>query len=60
VRSALEQRLVKLCLKLRYLHAQRRLHNVEPLRRTRDRAVFEQRDEIVNLLQVHERQRVIA
>ena len=53
VRAALEQLLMQLFLELRDLHAERRLHDIQTLGRAGDRAVFEQRDEILNLLQVH-------
>jgi hypothetical protein len=53
VRAALEQLLMQFVLELGDLHAQRRLHDVQPLRGTGDRAVLEQRDEVLDLLEVH-------
>ncbi len=50
MRAALEELAVQFPFELRDLHAERGLHDIEPLGRTRDGAVFEQRDEILNLL----------
>ena len=53
VRAALEQLLMQFILELRDLHAERGLHDVQPLGRARDRAVLEERDEVLDLLEVH-------
>lgn len=53
VRAALEKLLMQFVLELRDLHAERGLHDVETLGRARDRAVLEQRDEVLDLLEVH-------
>jgi hypothetical protein len=48
-----EELLVQLVFELRYLHAQCGLHDVQSLRCARDRTVFKQRDEILDLLEIH-------
>jgi hypothetical protein len=53
VRDAIKQLLPELFLQLGDLHAQRRLHDIQPLGRACDGAIFEQRDEVLDLSEVH-------
>ncbi|SPA36986.1 hypothetical protein CBM2606_A110085 [Cupriavidus taiwanensis] len=53
MRDAIEQLLPEFFFQPRDLHAERRLHDIQALGRARDRAVLEQRDEVLDLFEVH-------